>query len=140
MRIIENRAECLYDKQQHLTDNQEYLKEIKTIIDNRREDDTSPYLVYLFGEVSEQTVFSYHQKDNVIWAEYSGGSIVKGVLIGTMDEENKLHFSYQHINTDGEMRFGTCDSRPETVDGKLRFYESWKWTEGEEGTSVIEEI
>ncbi len=45
-----------------------------------------------------------------------------------------------HINTDGEMRFGTCDSRPETVDGKLRFYESWKWTEGEEGTSVIEEI
>ena len=92
------------------------------------------------GEVSEQTVFSYHQKDNAIWAEYSGGSIVKGVLVGTMDDETQLHFSYQHINTDGEMRSGTCNSRPETVDGKLKFYESWKWTEGDEGTSVIEEI
>ena len=29
MRIIESCAECLYDKQQHLTDNEEYLKEIK---------------------------------------------------------------------------------------------------------------
>jgi hypothetical protein len=25
------------------------------------------------GEVSDQTIFSYHQKENVIWAEYSGG-------------------------------------------------------------------
>jgi uncharacterized protein with ATP-grasp and redox domains len=54
MRIIESCAECLYDKQQHLTDNEEYLKEIKAIIDNRGEDDTSPYLVYLFGEVHEK--------------------------------------------------------------------------------------
>ena len=54
MRIIESCAECLYDKQQHLTDNEEYLKEIKAIIDNRGENDTSPYLVYLFGQVHEK--------------------------------------------------------------------------------------
>ena len=28
------------------------------------------------GEVSEQTVFHYHQKDTVIWAEYAGGDIL----------------------------------------------------------------
>ena len=89
---------------------------------------------------SDQTIFSYHQKENVIWAEYSGGDIVKGFLIGTIDEDHNLHFCYQHINAAGEMKSGSCDSRPGMENGKLRFYESWKWTDGEEGTSIIEEI
>ena len=92
------------------------------------------------GEVSGDTVFSYHQKGNAIWAEYSGGSIVKGFLLGTMDENHNLHFTYQHINTEGEIKSGACDSKPQIENGKLRFYESWKWTNGEEGTSIIEEI
>lgn len=32
------------------------------------------------GEVSDQTLFFYNQKDNIVWAEYSGGQIVKGKL------------------------------------------------------------
>lgn len=92
------------------------------------------------GEVSSDTVFCYHQKGNVIWAEYSGGSIVKGFLIGTMDENHELHFDYRHINTDGESKAGRCDSRPCIENGKLRFIENWKWSTGQEGTSVIEEI
>ena len=92
------------------------------------------------GEVSDKTVFCYHQKGNVIWAEYSGGSVVKGFLIGTMDEKHHLHFNYQHMNADGELRTGSCDSEPQIENGKLRFNEKWKWTMGEEGTSVIEEI
>lgn len=54
MRIIESCAECLYDKQKHLTEDERYLKEIKDIIDNRGEDDTSPYLVYRFNKVYEK--------------------------------------------------------------------------------------
>ena len=92
------------------------------------------------GEVSDQTVFSYHQKENVIWAEYSGGSIIKGFLLGTIDENNNLHFDYRHINSDGESKSGSCDSKPCFENGKLRFYESWKWTDGQAGTSVIEEL
>ena len=92
------------------------------------------------GEVSDMTVFAYHQKENVIWAEYSGGSIVKGFLTGLIDEDHKLHFNYQHVNNAGEMKTGMCDSEPKSVNGKLRFYEKWKWTSGEAGTSIIEEI
>ena len=92
------------------------------------------------GEVSDQTVFSYHQKGNIIWAEYSGGSIVKGFLIGTMDGNRNLHFTYQHINTAGEQKTGSCDSEPREENGRLRFCERWKWTTGGEGISVIEEI
>ena len=92
------------------------------------------------GEVSDETVFSYHQKGNVIWAEYSGGSIVKGFLLGTIDDKNNLYFDYRHINTDGESKSGSCNSKPRYENGKLRFYEEWKWADGCEGTSVIEEL
>ena len=92
------------------------------------------------GEVSDKTVFSYHQKGNVIWAEYSGGSIIKGFLVGTMDEKQGLHFNYQHINIDGELKTGTCDSESKIENGKLKFYEKWMWSTGETGESVIEEL
>ncbi len=92
------------------------------------------------GEVSGQTVFSYHQKGNAIWAEYSGGSVVKGFLVGTMDDRHCLHFTYQHINQAGEQKAGTCDSEPREAGNRLQFHEKWKWTTGGEGTSIIEEI
>jgi putative NADPH-quinone reductase len=92
------------------------------------------------GEVSDETIFAYHQKGNVIWAEYSGGSVIKGFLLGTIDENNNLRFDYRHINTDGESKSGSCNSQPRFENGKLRFYEKWKWTDGCEGTSVIEEL
>ena len=54
MRIIQSCADCLYDKQQHLTDDEGYLAEVRNIIDNRDENDTSPYLVYLFNQAYER--------------------------------------------------------------------------------------
>lgn len=93
------------------------------------------------GEVSGETVFCYHQKDNAIWAEYSGGKIVKGFLVGTMDDKNNLHFSYQHLNTENELKTGSCDSVPEILEnGKISFHETWKWTNGMSGTSIVQEI
>ena len=54
MRISESCAKCLYDRQKEKTDNEEYLAEVKKIIDERGENDTSPYLVYLFNETHEK--------------------------------------------------------------------------------------
>ena len=51
MRIPDSCATCLYDKQKRKTDNEEYLAEIKKLLDNRSENDTSPYMVYLFNKV-----------------------------------------------------------------------------------------
>ena len=34
------------------------------------------------GEVDRQTVFIYHQESDLVWAEYSGGRILKGHLMG----------------------------------------------------------
>ena len=54
MRVIESCAQCLYDKQKHLSDDTQYLAEVREILDNRREDDTSPYMVYLFSKAYEK--------------------------------------------------------------------------------------
>ena len=54
MRIPDSCAKCLYDRQLNKTDNPEYLKEVRRILDNRGEDDTSPYMVFLFNKVHER--------------------------------------------------------------------------------------
>lgn len=95
------------------------------------------------GEVSSETRFHYHQKDNIVWAEYNGGSIVKGSLIAAVKEDNCLEMRYHHINTDGEIMAGKCFSKPEVLeDGRLRMHEMWEWVTGDmsSGESVIEEV
>lgn len=51
MRITESCRDCLYSRQKNLTDNEDYLAEIGRLLDNRGENDTSPYMVYLFHKV-----------------------------------------------------------------------------------------
>jgi hypothetical protein len=49
MRISDRCAKCLYDRQANRTDNEAYLSEIKELLDNRRETDTAPFMVYQFN-------------------------------------------------------------------------------------------
>ena len=51
MRVSESCAKCLYDRQAAKTDNADYLAEIRNILDNRKDTDCSPYMVYLFNKV-----------------------------------------------------------------------------------------
>jgi hypothetical protein len=94
------------------------------------------------GEVSAATTFWYHQEGDIVWAEYRGGSVVKGFLIAKVLTDGVLDMVYQHLNTDGEFRTGVCRSTPEILpDGRIRLHERWQWTNGDgsEGASVIEE-
>lgn len=54
MRISESCAVCLYERQKNKTDNEAYLAEIRELLDHRGENDTSPYMVYLFNKVHER--------------------------------------------------------------------------------------
>jgi hypothetical protein len=95
------------------------------------------------GEVSSKTTFRYKQEGNIISATYSGGEIVKGLLIGIANEDGCLEFRYNHVNTKNEIRGGECVSTPEILaDGRIRLYEKWKWLDAEEteGNSIIEEV
>ena len=70
MRVIESCAECLLDKQQRLSNDPEYLKEVKQIIANRAEDDSAPYLVYLFRQAYERR-FGYRKPYAEIKKKYN---------------------------------------------------------------------
>ena len=76
------------------------------------------------GQVGEQTLFYYQQQNNVVWAEYSGGAIVKGFLVAKVIENDALDIRYEHINITGEIMTGLCLSRPEVLpDGRIRLHE-----------------
>lgn len=95
------------------------------------------------GEVSGETVFHYHQKDNLVWAEYHGGRIVFGQIIGKVLADNSLEFCYQHLNEFDELMTGKCASVPEILpNGKIRLHENWQWTckDFAKGISTLEEI
>lgn len=95
------------------------------------------------GEVSSETVFYYHQKNNLVWAVYAGGSIVFGSLIAKCDDDGNLKMRYQHLNASGDLMTGKCFSTPEILaDGRIRLREKWQWTCGDfsEGESIVEEI
>lgn len=95
------------------------------------------------GEVGSETAFHYHQRDNIVWAEYSGGEIAYGHLIAICDENGQLDMRYHHVNSSGEIMTGTCQSTPEILpDGRIRLHEKWQWTSGDltSGESIIEEL
>lgn len=94
------------------------------------------------GEVSDQTLFHYHQEYEIIWAEYSGGDILKGFLVGTVSRAGQLNFTYQHVNNHFESKTGKCVSTPEVIDGKIILNEAWEWTSGDKskGTSKLIEV
>jgi hypothetical protein len=95
------------------------------------------------GEVSSETIFHYHQKGNLVWAEYAGGEIVFGNLIAKIINGDSLEMRYQHLNKQGELMTGKCFSKPEILpDGRIRLYEKWQWTCGDfsNGESVVEEV
>lgn len=93
------------------------------------------------GEVGPDTVFRFHQDHDVVWAEYHGGDIRRGYLVGTSDGVT-LDFRYVHLATDGRTASGRSVDRIEVVEGdRIRLHERWAWDSHEgSGESVLEEV
>ena len=89
-----------------------------------------------------ETIFRYFQENDLSWAEYSGGDVLKGHMIGTVDENGELDFHYQHLNKDRQIRIGKCHSIPYIMEnGKIALQEKWQWLNGDLscGESVLVE-
>lgn len=95
------------------------------------------------GEVDDNTVFYYSQEDNIISAEYRGGEIIKGNLIGKQLQDGRFDFVYHHINSDGDLKIGKCLSSATLVENaKIKLLEEWQWLSGDlsSGKSELIEI
>ncbi|MFE7978045.1 hypothetical protein [Streptomyces shenzhenensis] len=93
------------------------------------------------GQVGTGTRFTYHEEDGRIWAEYAGGDIVRGYLVGTR-RGDRLDFRYVQLKHDGSTSSGHCESTVgELPDGRVRLTETWAWeSQPGSGTSVVEQI
>jgi hypothetical protein len=95
------------------------------------------------GDVTTETLFTYHQHGKIVWATYEGGGVTFGTLVALAASDGRLDMRYQHVSSKGELMTGVCRSVPEVLsDGRLRVHETWRWTCGDHssGTSVIEEV
>ncbi len=95
------------------------------------------------GEVAEGMIFHYQQQYNIVTCEYAGGEIVKGHLIGVVDNDGNIKMRYHQVNKKGHLMTGKCHSKPEIMEnGLIRLHEEWEWTSGDEskGSSILEEI
>lgn len=95
------------------------------------------------GDTDSETIFEYKQTGNILTSNYSGGKIVSGHLIGLVDGHGNIDMRYHHINVNGEIMTGICNSSSEILpNGKIRLHEKWQWTSDDfsEGESVLEEI
>lgn len=93
------------------------------------------------GEVGAETVFTYHERGGDVWAEYDGGSIRRGYLVGTR-RGDRLDFRYVQLNAEGQTSSGHCVSEVTVrADGRLTLHETWSWeSRPGSGTSVVREL
>ncbi|MFJ8105389.1 hypothetical protein [Streptomyces sp. NPDC096132] len=103
------------------------------------------------GQVGTRTRFTYHERDGVIWADYAGGDVVRGHLVGTR-EGDRLDFRYVQLKHDGTTSSGHCVSTVVELSGgtsqafgsgggRVRLEETWAWESQEgSGTSVVEQV
>jgi len=72
-------------------------------------------------------LFIFRQVDDVVHADYSGGKVKMGKLIGLL-EGDRIRFRYVQVNENGEFHAGHSVDRIETTaDGKIRLIDEWEW-------------
>lgn len=79
------------------------------------------------GKVDSNTIFRYQQEEDLVTAEYDGGTIRYGKIIAKLDRD-KLEMLYQCMTIDGELKAGkaTAQIRVDEND-KIHLHLNWQW-------------
>lgn len=93
------------------------------------------------GEVSGDTRFHFEQEGERIYARYSGGEVVDGHLVGTLDGA-RWDIRYAQINEDGRTATGHSVGEITVLDdGRVRIEDEWEWeSRAGAGESVLKEV
>jgi hypothetical protein len=92
------------------------------------------------AEVNEETVFHFHQDGEIAHADYAGGGVRFGTLLGVVSGATRVH-RYVQVNRRGEFRSGRSSVTIEqAVDNKLRLIDARTWEDGRgSGRCIFEE-
>ncbi|OXA78317.1 hypothetical protein SAMN05444397_101194 [Flavobacterium aquidurense] len=79
------------------------------------------------GQVNTETIFKYKQEDNLVTADYFGGTIKYGKIIADL-KEDKLHMLYQCLTVDNELKAGKALAKITLSEsGKIKLSLDWEW-------------
>jgi hypothetical protein len=84
----------------------------------------------------------YHQDGETVWANFGGGEVVRGYLVGRCAPDGSLDLAYCQVLADASVISGKLRSTPEILDdGRIRLHEEWERFSPthEKGVSIIEE-
>lgn len=88
------------------------------------------------GVVGIDTIFVFKQKQQIVTANYKGGGIAQGFLVGKLNKE-VLEFTYCQIQKDGTIDHGTSTGVLEwNKTGKLQLTETFVWGSRDDKTGV----
>lgn len=94
------------------------------------------------GVVNKDTIFIFKQNDTFVEAEYAGGKIRKGFLVGQIKDDT-LKFCFCQLQTDGSIDDGTSTCELAVGEnGKIKLVENFEWASrpGEFGTNIFQEV
>jgi hypothetical protein len=90
---------------------------------------------------ADPPVGHYHQAGDVVWAEFSGGDVRAGRLVGRCAADGVIEAAYVQLMVGGEIAAGRLTSVPHLLpDGRVRLEERWRRDDGSTGTSWIEQV
>lgn len=85
----------------------------------------------------------YRQTGDVVWAEVTGGPVLRGALAGTCSADGTLNLAYALVLTTGEVVSGYTVNLPDVEsDGRLVLREEWQryGQHPASGVSYLEEV
>lgn len=89
------------------------------------------------GKVNSETLFDYKQEGDLVTADYSGGNIIYGKIIGHL-KDNSINMLYQCLTATNELKAGKAIAKISlTENKKIKLKLNWQWLDGpnETGTS-----
>jgi hypothetical protein len=94
-----------------------------------------------YGRRADVPVGLYHQDGDLVWAEFAGGGVRAGRLVGRCRPDGVIEATYCLVGAGGETVAGAVVSTPTVLDdGRLRLSERWRRLDGSTGISHIEQI
>ncbi len=79
------------------------------------------------GKADSKTIFHYQQKENIVTADYSGGTIKYGKIIATLKNDT-LNMLYQCVTTENNLIAGKAIAKISfTNEFKIHLKLNWQW-------------
>lgn len=91
------------------------------------------------GSLNTETIMRFTSDDDVIVANYSGGTIVVGHVLAKRIADSELEMLYQGATTTGQIQAGKANARfRPNADGRMSMYLAWQWLTGDRSSGQSE--